>query len=627
MIVAVLWTVGVAAVCFVTAVAIGRGLRLLDRAAFGVFGAVLGAGVTFALLPSGADAELTSPLPAIGPREGYLSSNACGACHPGQHASWHDSFHRTMTQVATADAVRAPFDGRVLHERGRYFTVLRDADRFYALELDAEDPRPPEGEAWREHPAARRVIMTTGSHHLQAYWVQSADGKLEQFPFVYVIREGRWIANADSFLGPPPDPEDDLRRYVWAEGCVACHTTGGPWDPTSQGMGEDVDTSVVELGISCEQCHGPGDEHARLNRSPARRYQLHLRGAGDDSIVNPRRLPHEASASVCGYCHAIYPDDESPDDHTDFRPGQRLSDHYDITAVHLTADRHAGEADLDHLDSDTLDTVEAFWRDGSVRVAGREYTSMIRSGCYLEGEMACTSCHSMHDGEPDKQVDPARASDAMCTQCHAEERDDLEAHTHHAPESEGSRCVQCHMPHTSYGLLMATRNHRMDGPTASGAAGRQRPNACNLCHLDRSLGWTADHLAEWYGQPRPTFGDAHESLPAGAVWMLRGDGVQRALAAWHVRWEPAREASDTDGLRPALARLLRDPYSAVRQVASDALRARGDAFEGGARSEEVAADAQPALERTLAFESDLLPPATVDALWADRDDTATSIPE
>ncbi|MEQ9081174.1 MAG: hypothetical protein RLP09_45340, partial [Sandaracinaceae bacterium] len=89
MIVAVLWTVGVAAVCFVTAVAIGRGLRLVDRAAFGVFGAVLGAGVTFALLPSGADAELTSPLPAIGPREGYLSSNACGACHPGQHASWH----------------------------------------------------------------------------------------------------------------------------------------------------------------------------------------------------------------------------------------------------------------------------------------------------------------------------------------------------------------------------------------------------------------------------------------------------------------------------------------------------------------------------------------------------------
>lgn len=619
MILAVAWTVGVAAVCFVIAVAIARGLRVLERAVFGVFGAVLGAAITFALLPSGADAELSAPLPAIGPQEDYLSSNACGACHPGQHDSWHGSFHRTMTQVATADAVVAPFDRRVLRERGRVFTVLEDEGRFYAIELDPEDPSPPEGDEWRDHPAARRVIMTTGSHHLQAYWVQSNDGKLEQFPFVYVIREGRWIANADSFLGPPPHDDDPLRRYVWAEGCVACHTTGGPWDPTTQGFGEDVDTSVVELGISCEQCHGPGERHVALNRSPARRYALHLRGAGDDSIVNPRRLPHEASASVCGYCHAIYPDDESPDDHVDFRPGTRLADVYDVTAVHRTADRHAHEASLEHLDVDTLDTVEAFWRDGSVRVAGREYTSMIRSGCYLEGQMACTSCHSMHDGDPNKQVDPARASDAMCTGCHAEEGENLEAHTHHAPESEGSRCVQCHMPQTSYGLLMATRSHRMDGPTASGAAGRQRPNACNLCHLDRSLGWTADHLAEWYGQERPALVDSHESLPAGAVWMLTGDGVQRALAAWHTRWAPAREASEVETLLPALARLTQDPYSAVRQVAGDSLVALGHDVD----VEALAYDPAPG----PALESEPLPPATVDALWAQRDDTPASIPE
>jgi hypothetical protein len=31
-----------------------------------------------------------------------VTSNACRACHPGNYASWHTSFHRTMTQVATA---------------------------------------------------------------------------------------------------------------------------------------------------------------------------------------------------------------------------------------------------------------------------------------------------------------------------------------------------------------------------------------------------------------------------------------------------------------------------------------------------------------------------------------------
>src|SRR4029450_4367906 len=39
--------------------------------------------------------------PIQSPIAGYLSSNACRACHPGNYASWHASFHRTMTQVAT----------------------------------------------------------------------------------------------------------------------------------------------------------------------------------------------------------------------------------------------------------------------------------------------------------------------------------------------------------------------------------------------------------------------------------------------------------------------------------------------------------------------------------------------
>src|SRR5512134_3448195 len=43
--------------------------------------------------------------------DGYVSSNACRACHPAQYSAWHASFHRTMTQVATPDSVRANFNG------------------------------------------------------------------------------------------------------------------------------------------------------------------------------------------------------------------------------------------------------------------------------------------------------------------------------------------------------------------------------------------------------------------------------------------------------------------------------------------------------------------------------------
>src|SRR5215469_8059966 len=50
-------------------------------------------------------------LPKTVTNGGYASSSACQSCHPRQHASWHKTFHRRMTQPAIADAVLAPFNG------------------------------------------------------------------------------------------------------------------------------------------------------------------------------------------------------------------------------------------------------------------------------------------------------------------------------------------------------------------------------------------------------------------------------------------------------------------------------------------------------------------------------------
>jgi hypothetical protein len=32
------------------------------------------------------------------------------------------------------------------------------------------------------------------------------------------------------------------------------------------------------------------------------------------------------------------------------------------------------------------------------------------------------------------------------------------AHTHHASNSSGNECYNCHMPHTTYGVLSAIRS-------------------------------------------------------------------------------------------------------------------------------------------------------------------------
>src|SRR5712691_8664697 len=56
--------------------------------------------------------------PITSAQPGYVTSNSCRSCHPGNYASWHTSFHRTMTQVATASSVLADTRNLELTIRG-----------------------------------------------------------------------------------------------------------------------------------------------------------------------------------------------------------------------------------------------------------------------------------------------------------------------------------------------------------------------------------------------------------------------------------------------------------------------------------------------------------------------------
>jgi formate-dependent nitrite reductase cytochrome c552 subunit len=88
----------------------------------------------------------------------------------------------------------------------------------------------------------------------------------------------------------------------------------------------------------------------------------------------------------------------------------------------------------------------------------------------------------------------------MCTQCHAEFTSTaaLRQHTRHPAESEGSECVSCHMPRIMDALMSRARTHRIDDiPNARMAeklGPEQSPNACLLCHADKSVTWLQQQL-------------------------------------------------------------------------------------------------------------------------------------
>ena len=178
----------------------------------------------------------------------------------------------------------------------------------------------------------------------------------------------------------------------------------------------------------------------------------------------------------------------------------------------------------------------------------------------------------MHESDPENQLKPATEGNEACLQCHDSYRSQIEQHTGHAENSAWSTCYNCHMPRTVYGLLKSVRSHHIDSPDAEQSSSVGRPNACNLCHLDKSHEWTANYLSEWYGYPSVELPAEDQSTAASLLQLLRGDAGQRALIASHMGWTPAQEASGTGWFTPFLAELLDDDYSAVRYIAGQSLQ-------------------------------------------------------
>jgi len=515
--------------------------------------------------------------PIEAPSSGYVGSGACQACHPGEYDSWHGSYHRRMTQEPSPETVLADFDDVALRSGEREARLFRRGEEYW-VELDAPEAEADvEGVRFAENAAPRprverQIVLVTGSHQLQCFWVSSAPGetnrKLSFFPFAWRVDERRWIPLDAAFLVPPSDSQlTELGR--WNKSCSKCHTTHVR--PRIESA-DRMDTLVSEFGISCEACHGPGAEHVEANRDPVRRYELHLSGGRDDTIVQPEHLEPRLASQVCGQCHCATANKDLDaqfrfmDEGYPYRPGGEI-----------TADRVILSSGDEH-----------FWPDGMIRVSGREYNGLIRSPCYVHGDesrgiLTCLSCHQLHhasdDPRPlaewaDDQMKPDHLGNAACTSCHPEYADDaaLAAHSRHAAGTTGSLCYDCHMPYTTWGLMKALRSHEVSSPDVRASVAVGRPNACNLCHLDRTLAWAADELEAGWGVPRPELDEDQRTIAASVLWLLTGDAGQRALMAWHLGWEPARETAGTDWLPPYLAQLLLDPYDAVRYRAHRSLR-------------------------------------------------------
>ncbi|MEM9074616.1 MAG: hypothetical protein AAGE52_39340 [Myxococcota bacterium] len=148
----------------------------------------------------------------------YVGSDQCRRCHEDHYQSWHRTFHRTMTQEASAGSVLGAFDGRTLTYFG-WTLRMTSADERYWVEVES-----PSGTVERAE-----VVRTVGSHRYQQYLARHED-VYWRLPVAWHLGEERFIHMNGAFLTADPatpDPatpasREDFTRHVtrWNDNCV-----------------------------------------------------------------------------------------------------------------------------------------------------------------------------------------------------------------------------------------------------------------------------------------------------------------------------------------------------------------------------------------------------------------------
>ena len=515
-----------------------------------------------------------------------VSSETCVKCHEAEYDSWRRTYHRTMTREATPENVKGDFNDAVMEYNGVVSRMTRVRDRFV---IDTIDPDwelqvlrsgVPLEKAGPIHRSVISVDRLVGSHWLQQTFQRGEAGRYLRLPFVYHLGEKRWIHVNGAFLSPNSQ-QFFAMGTLWNASCLYCHNTrpvGNPYPIPGELPG--YNTTVGELGIACEACHGASERHVRVNQNPARRLAQLSSGEADPTIVNPARLSVARSDDVCARCHGAplpRPARWNRSSLADpFLAGDELNRCWRVCWSETDIWGHAEKEGIGLGQRHSAAQIDGrFWGDGTPLTTALEYQGMALSACYQDGkgQLRCLTCHSLHQGDPNHNLKDGMRTNAACYGCHETYRTRLVEHTHHDADSPGSLCANCHMPHQVYSLLNTHRSHRIMIPRVRDSLGTGKPNACNLCHLDKSLGWTSDQLHKWYGtQPEP-LSDEDRTFSSALLYLTRGDARSRAIVAGAFGSPVAQEASGRDWPGLLLTRALQqERYEAVRYLLHRSLR-------------------------------------------------------
>ena len=395
----------------------------------------------------------------------FVGSGACARCHEAEHGQWSRSLHVRMTKPAAEALIVGDFDDVSFSDHGRAYRMeRRDGRQFMSV---SHGGRPPQ---------RFEVHYTLGAKRFQGYLSRLPDGRLYVLPAFWHVAQRRWVDWKE--ITPVPDGDHDLRQ-IWNVTCFNCHATN--LDAKYDAASKSYATAWTEMGLGCEACHGPGRPHVAL-MDEWRAKGIAARPDDDIRIFAPRRASPRQVFDACAYCHG-----NKNNLFLGFLPGRRMEDFAlpFLVSQPMPDDDPQGD----------------FWPDGRPSRFNRPQ-ALTLSGCFLRGDVTCTSCHVAHGSRNEHSLKvPIADADRLCTQCHETlaAAPAVERHTRHPAGSPGSRCIECHMSDVNWRLLIRRRDHTFAPPVPEMTTRYGVPNACTACHDERTPEWAAAVMDQWYG--------------------------------------------------------------------------------------------------------------------------------
>jgi predicted CXXCH cytochrome family protein len=388
-----------------------------------------------AMTPEAATALSPAAPATMPPDHGhYVGSAACKGCHEEVYARW--------SKTRMANVVRDP--------REHPDAIIPDLSKPNPVfSFSKDDVALVNGSRWKQ-----RYFKKVGDDYfpLPVQW----DVFHQTWSRYFVPNTGDWWAT----LYPP----DNFQRPTGPL-CDGCHS-----------VNYDINTkAVAEWNVGCEKCHGPGEAHAK---KPVR-----------DNILNPARFDYVDASDTCIQCHSQGQPLKNPiqgkyyDWPVGFDVGKHLKDYWKLEEHKL------GETTFTHFPDGTAH---------KNRMQGNDFVSSLM---YARG-VTCSSCHDPHGTKNVTMV--RKPGNALCLDCHGPNAQagphapTIEAHTHHQSGSAGNECIACHMPKIAQTIAdQNVRSHTFHFVTPDDTESLKIPNACNVCHTDKSVEWAKTALESW----------------------------------------------------------------------------------------------------------------------------------